>query len=239
MALGVLSVHHNRTAAMGAIDTTIDDSLMAAPNEPHTETPHTGWVVFASVLISAGLAAASVTIGIGNQVGWPLAAEIVGRFSVILFVAAMVVEPLSRLIPTRFMHAVGQERSSLILGFAATTAISLICAAAPTQMVGGDSLPLPTLAYCLLTAMVVAVMLSSAHPATIRFLGAPAWRAMQRIATTYFWLAFTITALGHLVGPHRPDSWHGASLLLLAGALLVRFTDTLVAHWRRRAVAKT
>ena len=61
---------------------------------------------------------------------------------------------------------------------------------------------------------------------------------MQRVATAYFWLAFTLAGIGHLVGPHRTDNWHGVSLMLLVGALLIRFADTFVAHWRTAAAGK-
>jgi len=94
------------------------------------------------------------------------------------------------------------------------------------------------MAYCVLTAMILVVMSFSAHPAMERRLGAPASRALQRIATSYFWLVFIVTGLEHLVGPHRPDVWYGFSLLLLVGVLLLRFADSFVAHWRQPRMAE-
>jgi len=206
------------------------DSSNIAPGVERN-APHSGQVVLFAVLISALLAVAALALGAGDGSQWPLAAELVSRFSLLLFVAAMVIEPIARLIPSHATRAAARERGSLILGFAAAAAISLICVAAPSQL-GGAPMTAPAIAYCLLTGAILVVMLFSANTATMRLLGAPAWRAMQRIATAYFWFAFALTGMSHLIGPHRPDDWHGFSLLLLVGALLLRFVDTFLAHVR-------
>jgi len=200
-------------------------------------TAHTGQIVLFSVLISALVAAAALTVGATDGSGWALAAEMVSRLSLLIFVAAMMVEPVARLIPSRATRAAARERHSLILGFAAAAAMSLICTVAPSRL-GGEPLTVPTIAYCVLTAGILVVMLFSGHPATMRFLGAPAWRSLQRISTAYFWLAFALTGVSHLIGPHRPDSWHGFSLLLLVSALLIRFADTFFLHLRSRLAEK-
>jgi hypothetical protein len=200
------------------------------PTAP-AETAHTGQIILFAALISAVLVAASLSLNAGTGNGWRVAAETVSRFSVLLFAAAMIVEPFARIVPG--LRGIGRERGSLVLAFAAASAISLAALVAPFEFTG-ESLSAPTVAYCVFTAMILVVMLFSAHPATIRLLGAPAWRAMQRIATAYFWLVFTLSGIEHLIGPHRPDSWYGFSLLLLVGALLVRFADSFVAHWRSR-----
>ena len=213
----------------------IENTLIAP--EVRGDTPRTGQIVLFSVLISALIAAASLTMGAGDGSLWPLAAEMVGRFSLLLFVASIVAEPVARLIPSRATEAAGRERGGLVLGFIAASAISLICVAAPSQL-GGEPLTAPAIAYCMLTGAILVVMLFSAHPATLRFLGGPAWRSFQRIATAYFWLAFALTGISHLIGPHRPDDWHGFSLLLLIGAFLLRFTDTFVTQIRGRMAVK-
>ncbi|MEI9991277.1 MAG: hypothetical protein WDM86_14675 [Rhizomicrobium sp.] len=212
----------------------LDDAHLAP--DVRSDTPHTGQVVLFAVLISALIAAASLTLGARNGYGWSLAAEMVARFSLLLFVAAMTVEPVARLIPSRATRAAARERGSLILGFVAASVLSLVCIVAPSRL-GGEAMTTPAIAYSLLTGAILVVMLFSGHPATIRFLGAPAWRSLQRIATVYFWLAFALTGMSHLIGPHRPDDWHGLSLLLLVAALLVRFADTFVAHLRQRMAA--
>ncbi|HJW41464.1 MAG TPA: hypothetical protein VJ476_09590 [Rhizomicrobium sp.] len=195
------------------------------------ETARTGETLLFALLIAALLAAASLVIGASDGGGWALAAEMVSRFSLLVFVAAMAVEPAGRLLRSQPTIAAARERPSLVLAFVAVSAVSLLCVAAPSWL-GGEPQSLPSVAYCILTASILAVMLFSAHPGTRRFLGGPAWRAMQRIATSYFWLVFALTGIGRLIGPHRPDYWHGFALLLLVGVLLFRFADTFVTHWR-------
>jgi hypothetical protein len=201
------------------------------------ETAHAGQIVLFSALISALIAVGALSLDTSDGSHWGQAAEFVSRFSLLLFVAAMVVEPIARLIPTRPTRAAAQERSSLILGFAMASAVSLSCVAAPSFL-GGEAMSAPAVAYCLLTGIILVVMLFSAHPATQRLLGGPTWRAMQRIATAYFWLAFALTGMGRLIGPHRPDDWHGFALLLLVAALLIRFADTFILHLRAGRVAE-
>jgi hypothetical protein len=212
------------------------DSSHAAAEMPGG-TSHTGQIVLFAILISALLAVGSLSLGAGDGNLWPLAAEMVSRLSLLIFVAAMAVEPIARLLPNRVTQAAARERGNLILGFVSASAISLLCVAAPSQL-GGDPMTVPAFAYCVLTGAILVVMLFSAHPATIRILGAPAWRSLQRIATSYFWLIFALTGMERLIGPHRPDDWHGFSLLLLVAVLLIRFADTFLAHIRGRLAEK-
>jgi hypothetical protein len=213
---------------MVAIDSSHDIPAAAR----RTDSPHAGQVSLFALLISALVAAASLNLAVDGTSPWGLAADMVGRFSLFLFVAAMVVEPIARLIPSDTTEAAARERPSLMLGFAFATAMSLGCLMAPVYL-GTEKLAGPVTVYSAMTAAIVVVLLISSHPATERFMGERAWRTLQRIATAYFWLAFSLIGIDKMVGPHRPDSWHGISLLLLVGALLIRFTDTFVAHVRR------
>ncbi|MEJ1969261.1 MAG: hypothetical protein WDN03_11615 [Rhizomicrobium sp.] len=208
------------------------DTSYAAPNEISAQTGHTGWIVLFAFLVAAVLAAGSLVLGAPS--GWRAAAEMTARFAVLLFAAAMIAEPVGRLVPVRPMQALACERGSLMLAFVLAMTASLACVAAPA-LLGGDKLTAQALAYCMLTGAILVVMLFSAHPATKRVLGGPAWRTLQRIGTSYFWLAFALIGIDHMVGPHRPDGWYGLSLLLLTVALLIRFTDSFVAKLRRTA----
>src|ERR1700712_1556906 len=199
------------------------DSAQDIPVSRQAETAHTGGIVLFALVASALLATAAVVTAQGS--GWSMAAPMVSRFSVLLFVAAMVVEPLARLIPVRAMRLLGRERGSLTIVFAAASALSLACLAAPS-LLGGERMPMAATAYCVMTAMVLVVMLFSGHPAAARNFGAAAWRALHRISTSYFWAVFMIAGIEHLVGPHLPDRWYGFSLLLLVGALMLRFANS-------------
>jgi hypothetical protein len=212
------------------------DSAHDMPVEAPGQTSHTGQILLFAVLGAALVGAASLSLNGQAGDGWRIAAEMVSRLSLLVFAAAMLVEPLSRLIPSRFTRALGRERGSLMLAFAVVSALGLVCVAAP-MVLTHQNMTAETVAYSGLTAAILLVLLASAHPATMRFLGAPAWRTLQRVATAYFWTVFFIAGIQHLVGPHLPDRWYGFSILLLVGVLLVRFADALVAHWRRPQLA--
>jgi hypothetical protein len=209
----------------------LDSSHDIPAARARTERPHAGTVALFSVLISALIAVAAMNAVPDGVTPWAYAAEMVSRFALVLFVAAMVVEPVGRLIPIDATGAAARERPSLMFGFAFATAVSLGCLMAPVYF-GTEKLAGPVTVYSALTGFIVLVLLSSSHPATKRFLGERAWRTLQRIATAYFWLAYSLILLDKAVGPHRPDNWPGIALLLLVGALLVRFVDTLVTHVR-------
>jgi len=197
----------------------------------HGTKAHTGEIGLLGILGSALLVASSLEAAIGVT-GWQLAAELVSRFSLLLFVIAMTVEPVGRLIPLRTVRALGRERAGFILAFGFSATTSLACLSAPYALKIA-ALSGPVIAYCGVTGFVLSTMLASGHPATIRILGRPAWRAMRRVAAAYFWVAFTLIGLDHVIGPHRPDNWYGSSLLLLVAAVLIRFSDALVTHLRR------
>jgi len=212
------------------------DTTFVASGDARAPAPHTAPIVLVALAAALAVAVASYAVG-DDGFRWRNAAEMVSRFSLLVFVAAMVVEPLSRLFRISATKAMARERGSLILAFAMVSIVSLACAMTPSQL-DSSKMPLPALVYAVPTGGILLVMLFSSHPATKKFLGAPAWRTMQRIATTYFWLVFTLTALDHIVTPNQTDRWWGISLLLLAGAVLVRFADALLFKLRGMAVSE-
>jgi hypothetical protein len=227
-----LSIQSRRSALFSGNGGT---AVMTAVENParalRSEKTHSGEIVL------LGLAGATLLVAISLRsadgvAAWQLAAELTSRFSTLLFIVAMTVEPISRLVPTPTLQDFGRERGGFMLAFGLSAATSLACVAAPYVLGIATPSP-PAIIYCTLTSSILAVMLLAGHPATMRMLGAPAWRAMQRIATAYFWIAFTLIGFDHVVGPHRPDHWYGYSLLLLVAAVLIRFGDTLVTHVRR------
>ncbi|MBV9541161.1 MAG: hypothetical protein JO167_07815 [Alphaproteobacteria bacterium] len=204
------------------------DSAFVAPRDTRITTTHTGQFVLFAALCAALLAAASLAIA-PEGAGWRTAAEMVTRFSLLVFGAAMVVEPLSRLMPLPATQALAKERGGLMLAFAIVSFMALGCMYAPARL-SAEHLTAPAIAYMGLTSLVLMVLLFSSHPATIRVLTAPVWRSLQRIATAYFWLSFLLVGFDHLIGPHKPDGWYGFSVLFLVAILLIRFADAFVAH---------
>jgi len=195
-------------------------------DDGHGRTVYTAPIVLTALAAAVLLAAGTLVFEIGNSFAWRDAAENVSRFSVLVFVVAISAEPLSRIFRTRFTRGLARERSSLILAFVVASFVSLVGNLASLRL-GGAPLSLPALAYAVLSAAILIVMLFSEHPATRKRLGGPAWRTMQRIATAYFWLVFTVTSLNHLSAPDVTDRWWGISLLLLIIAVLIQFVDGL------------
>jgi hypothetical protein len=206
----------------------------SAPPRP-PGTAHAGGVLLFALLGMALLVTASLVVADGN--GWRVASDMTSHFALLLFVAAMIVEPLARLVPRAPLQAAARERPSLMLAFIGVSAASLACLAAP-WLLFGEHLPITSAAYCFLGAIILFVMLFSAHPATMRLLGAPAWRTMQRIATSYFWIVFVLVGIDGIVGPHIPDPWPGFSLLLLAATVLLRFADAFIAFLKTPPLAE-
>jgi hypothetical protein len=212
------------------------DTTFVASSDARAPAPYTSAIVLVALAAAVAVAAAGYTFG-DHGFHWRNAGEMVSRFSLIVFVAAMVVEPLAHIFRVPATKAMARERGSLILAFAMVSIVSLACALTPSQF-GAAKTPLPALGYALMTGGILLVMLFSGHPATKKFLGAPAWRTMQRIAVAYFWLVFTVTALEHIVSPTQPDPWWGISLLLLAAAVLVQFVEALLTKLRGAPVAE-
>lgn len=197
---------------------------------------HARVLVLASLAVSVLLAVAALVLTDAAD-GWRVAAEMVSRFSVLVFVVALGVEPMARLFPHTKLRAVAREQDSLMFAFVAAFAGSLVCVLAPSTF-GSAVLLLPAIFYCGLNGAILVVMCLSYNPASNVQLSAASWRAMQRIATGYFWLAFTMWDVGRLRISDHPDSWYGFSLLLLLGVAAIRLTRRLVARQRGRPVAE-
>src|SRR5471030_1460917 len=100
------------------------DSAQDIPASRPADSGHTGTIVMFALLGSALLVTASLLFDLGAGSGWHVAAEMVSRFSLFLFAAAMGVEPLSRLLPFAAIRGIGRERASLTLAFAATAGVA-------------------------------------------------------------------------------------------------------------------
>jgi hypothetical protein len=154
------------------------------------------------------------------------AANVVLYAASLVFILYYVALPLSRLIRSTATEALGEERFALAYGFAGVMGVYLVCTLVPETLAGGH-VSLPTLAYAVLTSLVAAVFLISAG--SKRAANSVTLRSLQSLSSGYFWFAFAVVDLDRMVGPHRPDGHvFGISILLLVGALLIRFADALV-----------
>jgi len=174
--------------------------------------PHGAALITGAFLVSASLAVYSLVVTSGD--GARAAAELVGRFAVIVFAASLIARPLARLFPTKFLGAAAVESESLRIAFLVVYAFSIACVIGPAEL-GGQSLSWGSMLYAGFSGL---VLLSLAIATLREPVGQPRqreWRAIRAIATAYFWFAFVIADLVSLGQDTTVSSWHQYSLTLL------------------------
>jgi hypothetical protein len=204
----------------------LDNSLLLGPvRVPRLKfmlTPLVG----AIALGCAGVVAwALVSRGFSDN-GFRLASQLAWRYAAFVFFLTLVGGPLCR-ITARFVsgfHPPPDLSRRLVWGFCASYGIFLLSVFLPHVI---DPSAGATL-MILFGGSVVAVMALAVAPLT-RFDQRPvlvkARRALLVAATGYFWLCYSIMALGRISGPHRPDAFYDISLCLMVAGLLARFAD--------------
>ncbi len=130
------------------------------------------------------------------------------------------------------------RQRQLLWGFCASFAIYLA-----TLLVPNALSPASVVHEGLTAGMILFVGFGSALAAIIAYsvsnhakvvFGEPARRAILTAGIGYFWLAYALTGLARITGPHRPDVFYDLSLSLMVVALLLRFADRFVQTWTRR-----
>jgi hypothetical protein len=163
--------------------------------------------------------------------GFRLGIQMAWRFTGVVLFFTLIGGPLARLTAHR-RPAIDAERirRQLDWSFCASYAVYLASVLVPNMM-GREGLSLGTSLFLAVGAVVTAAMALAADPVRLQGLGAKARRAIAGLATIYFWMCYSLMALAHLSGPHRPDGFYGFSLMLMIAALLVRFGERLAEHW--------
>lgn len=189
-------------------------------------------LALAGTAIALAVAALAFLYRGGDHNGVRYAAQMVFRASSVVFLLYYLAQPLARLIPTRPTLALARQRMGLALAFAGSYAVFVACSLAPDYM-NGAPVALTTLGFAIFSAVVLSVMLMGEYGgrATDPAWRA-AWRAMESIGVAYFWVVYAVSDLDHLSGPHRPDGFYGASLVVLCLAVLVRFADAFRQRYR-------
>lgn len=187
-----------------------------------------GWAIIAVLAVLTGgfgIAAGSFTAD-----GFRSGSELIWRFTFFVYFAAIVAGPLARLIPWQRWRVVFENRLQLVWGFCASFAVylaslympSLFASVGPTGISGYD-----IFGGCLILLIACA---ASGH--AVLFLGEKTRGAILGGGLFCFWLAYALTGLEHISGPHRPDVFYDFSLLLMIAALLLRFADNFAAKVR-------
>jgi hypothetical protein len=163
------------------------------------------------------------------------AAQMVFRASSFAFLLYYLATPLGRLVRSRPTLLVARERVGLALAFACTHVVFLGLTVMPDYE-NGMRIPLATLAFAAFSMLILGVMLLGEYAGRAGAEWRPALRAMEAVGVCYFWLTFACDDLSHVYGPHRPDGFYGASLVVLVVALLARFADSFKEHYRLRVL---
>lgn len=173
-------------------------------------------LVVVSFLVSGILAAGALIVTAGD--GAQAARELVTRFSSLLFVCSLLAAPLARIVPARSLSSLALMSGNLRLAFVAAFVFSLACVLMPAS-VGGEALSASSVLYIGLNGLVLLVMLFPANRTTTALMGAASWRAIQLVATAYFWASFLVSALIHIVRQNDSTIWYPMMLTLLVIAL--------------------
>ena len=169
-----------------------------------------------SFILSVVLAIGALVVTNGD--GAQAARELVARFSFLVFVSFLLVAPLAILVPARPLLALAQMRGNLRLAFVAASVLSLACVLMPAT-VAGEVLPASAVLYIGLNGLVLLVMLLATSRTAMQLVGAPGWRAIQLIASAYFWVTFLASAVVHLINFSGTSVWYPLVLTLLVATL--------------------
>lgn len=162
---------------------------------------------------------------------WGYATDLVLRYATLVYILAFALGPAARLFAGRESVRIALLSRMMLLGFAAAYAVFLLCVMLPFAF-ATDGMPLATFGFCVFDGFIVAVLAVTASPDTRCRLGARTAETFHRLSVGFFWVAFAMSDVAHLYGPHRPDRFYGISLCLLICVLLVRFADAAAAKVR-------
>ncbi len=217
----------------GKILTTQNGVLPHALNP--LRVPLWGLIALAATLVCLGGFAAhgfnENGLRFGNQLAW--------RFACPVFFAATIAGPVTRIVPWEWLRRAGQERRQLIWGFCASIGVYLASLIVPNTLtptsLDHEGLTAGMVLFVIFGAVLTMVIAYVASPRSN--LGEQSRKTLLGVGMSYFWLAYTLTALSHLSGPHRPDAFYGFSLILMLTALLARFVDNFVTKIRKQEAA--
>lgn len=190
-----------------------------------TLSERAGLVPFSAALIAGLLAVASYARS--GPDSWANSTDLVLRFATLVFPFALAAGPVLRLFLGPDDWRVGRWSRMMLLAFAGTYAVFILCVLTP-YFASGAHLPLTTTGFAFFNIFILTVLALTASEHVANVMGDRMLNGINRIAVCYFWIAFAFADVAHLYGPHRPDGFFGFSLSLLVVAVLVRFLDAFV-----------
>lgn len=185
-----------------------------------------------ALVLASSLAVGIATLFLHGADGraWFAATENVSRFSAMVFLVLFAGEPIAYFLPSTTPLSRERNRKAIDAAFLCAYATYLAFLVARLTFAPSAS-AIETAILCTAASVApVALAWSSAGGKTAQ--RGIARSAVRTAAIVWFWLVFVAGDIDHLYGPHRPDRYFGISLLLLTGALLLRFAAALVRKLR-------
>jgi hypothetical protein len=190
--------------------------------------PLVGAIAIVAVLLVLG---AILARGFAEN-GFRLGSQLAWRYASFVFVTALIMGPLCRIVAYFFPAFTPPESLSrkLVWGFSAAFGVYLLSVFVPNVI----HLSAGAMLMTVFGSTVVLVMAVTAAP-LVRLGGPPILpdkvrKVLLGTAAIYFWLCYSLMALARISGPHRPDAFYDVSLSLMIVALLIRYADRWLAH---------
>ena len=190
--------------------------------------PLVGAIAIVAVLLVLG---AILARGFAEN-GFRLGSQLAWRYASFVFVTALIMGPLCRIVAYFFPAFTPPESLSrkLVWGFCAAYGIYLLSVFVPNVI----HLSAGAMLMTVFGSTVVLVMAITAAP-LVRLGGPPILpdkvrKVLLGTSAIYFWLCYSLMALARISGPHRPDGYYDLSLSLMIVALLLRYADRWLAH---------
>lgn len=194
------------------------------------------WMLIA--VVAALLTAIGWTARGFAENGFRLGSEFAWRFTFLIYFLAIMAGPMARLVPSPSLRRLCEERRQLVWGFSASFGVYLLGVVVPNLLLpdGPDDAGLTggMATFALFGAALSGAIAFAARRDAARILGEKARATILGVGLSTFWLAYALSGLAHISGPHRPDMFYGTSLSLMIVALLLRFADCMAAKIRGR-----
>lgn len=188
--------------------------------------PAWSWTALIAAIALMLAASGLVTYGFDTR-GLGAAALVAKRFACVVFFAALVLGPLGRLFAAGAFRALVALRHDILRGFCASYALYIGFDLAPALWAAQRPAP-DMVVFTAFSIVALALMAAASTNGFRKYLGKSAQHAVLRVTAIYFWLCFVLPVLARIDGPHRPDAYYGLCMLLMIGAVLLRFADSYV-----------